>query len=92
LFTDIDLRAQENAVATPCAIAITRCALDLPNMSTRRKLIIFRSEVTAAAAGFVVQPSLAAQLGVQQVTRRPQTQLRLNQEQDDFDELDLGEY
>ena len=60
--------------------------------STRSKLIIFRSEVTAAAASFVVQPSLAAQLGLQQVGRRPQTQLRLDEEQDDFDELDLGEY
>jgi hypothetical protein len=61
--------------------------------SSRSKLITFRSEVTAAAASFVVQPSLAAQLGLpQQVGRRPQTQLRLDQEQDDFDDLDLGEY
>jgi hypothetical protein len=44
----------------------------------------------ATADAFVVQPSLAAQLGMQQVVKRPQMQqLHSRQEQDDFDDLDL---
>ena len=54
-------------------------------------LIVLRSEITKPA-GFVVQPSLAAQLGVPQFVSRAQTQVQLGQEHDDFDELDLGEY
>ncbi len=54
---------------------------------------MLRSEITKSA-GFVVQPSLAAQLGVPQLVSvsRAQTQVQLGQEHDDFDELDLGEY
>jgi hypothetical protein len=55
---------------------------------------MIRSEVATAAAGLVIQPNAAAQQkeGVQQVARRPQTQLLLGQDQDDFDALDLEEY
>lgn len=52
---------------------------------------MLRSEITKPA-GFVVQPSLAAQLGMPQLVSRAQTQVQLGQEHDDFDELDLGEY
>jgi hypothetical protein len=52
-------------------------------------LIKLRSEVASAAVAFVVQPSLAAQLGVPQLPTRPRPRLHLGQEQDDFDELDL---
>ena len=49
-------------------------------------LIVLRSEITKPA-GFVVQPSLAAQLGVPQMVRRAQPQMQLGQGHGDFDEL-----
>jgi hypothetical protein len=58
-----------------------------------KKLSMLRFEVTTAAAGSEMQPNAATQLGVgvQQVARRPQTQLLLARDQDDFDALDLEE-
>ena len=52
---------------------------------------MLRFEVTTTAAGSEMQPNAATQLGVgvQQVARRPQTQLLLARDQDDFDALDL---
>jgi hypothetical protein len=52
----------------------------------------FRSEVATAAPRFSVQPSLAAQLGVQQVAKRTPLTKLVGQDQDDFDALDLEDY
>jgi hypothetical protein len=53
------------------------------------KFIVLRSDLKTTADAFVVQPSLAAQLGMKQVVKRPESQLHSRQEQDDFDDLDL---
>ena len=50
---------------------------------------MLRSDLKTTADAFVVQPSLAAQLGMKQVVKRSQSQLHSRQEQDDFDDLDL---
>jgi hypothetical protein len=56
-----------------------------------RNWSLFRSEVASAAPRFSVQPSLAAQLGVQQVAK-PLLAKLVGQDQDDFDALDLEDY
>lgn len=50
---------------------------------------MLRSDEITEADAFVVQPSLAAPFGMQNVVKRPQTQLKSRPEQDDFDDLDL---